>query len=160
VGPTSVYCVAEVCRPGLEPLCSGISCFGTHRAHNFLNNRCSVPISCNKEREICGKWLLSSVIVKLSSVHSEISWNKSLHLQQLQRYYCENAGSTVSACAMLQHCSITYVQSLRAIYGLLAVGRVGNLLCGRATYYWHTFLILKQLKLAKIISMLPVYIPN
>jgi hypothetical protein len=29
--------------------------------------------------------------------------------------YCENAGSTVSACAMLQHCSITYAQSLRAI---------------------------------------------
>jgi hypothetical protein len=71
VGPTSVYCIVEVCRLGVEPLCSGVSCFGTHRAHNFLNNRCSVPISCNKEREICGKWLLSSVIVKLCSVHSE-----------------------------------------------------------------------------------------
>jgi hypothetical protein len=35
---------------------------------------------------------------------------------------------------MLRHCSIMYVQSLRAIYGLLAVGRVGNLLCGQATY--------------------------
>jgi hypothetical protein len=28
------------------------------------------------------------------------SWNKSLHLQQLQRCYCENAGSTVNACAV------------------------------------------------------------
>jgi hypothetical protein len=52
VVPTSVYCVVEVCRLGLEPLCSGVSCSGTHRAHNFLNNRCSVPISCNKEREM------------------------------------------------------------------------------------------------------------
>jgi hypothetical protein len=56
------------------------------------------------------------------------SWNKSLHLQQLQRCYCGNAGNSVSARAMLCHCSTTYVQSLRTIYGLLAVGRVGNLL--------------------------------
>jgi hypothetical protein len=71
VGPTSVFCAVEVCRLGLEPLCSGVGCLGTHRAHNFLNNRCSVPSSCKKEREICEKWLLSSVIVKLCSVHSE-----------------------------------------------------------------------------------------
>ena len=37
-------------------LCSGVSCFGTHLAHNFLNNRCSGTILHNKEREICGKW--------------------------------------------------------------------------------------------------------
>jgi hypothetical protein len=79
VGPISVYCVVEVCRLGLEPLCSGVSFFGTHRAHNFLNNRCSVPISCNKEREIYGKWLLSSVIVKLCSVHSETLSLTALH---------------------------------------------------------------------------------
>jgi hypothetical protein len=79
VGLTSVYCVAEVCRLGLEPLRSGVSCFGTHRAHNFLNNRRSVPISCNKEWEICGKWLLSSVIVKLCSVHSETLSLTALH---------------------------------------------------------------------------------
>jgi hypothetical protein len=56
VGPTSVYCVIEVCRLGLEPLCAAVSCFGTHRAHNFLNNRCSVPISCNKEREMTAEF--------------------------------------------------------------------------------------------------------
>jgi hypothetical protein len=78
VGLISVYCVVEVCRLGLEPLFSGVSCFGTHRAHNFLN-RCSVPISCNKEREICGKWLLSSVIVKLCSVYSETLSLTALH---------------------------------------------------------------------------------
>jgi hypothetical protein len=79
VGPTSVYSVVEVCRLGLEPLCSGVSCSGTHRVHNFLNNRCSVPISCNKEREICRKWLLSSLIVKLCSVHSETLSLIALH---------------------------------------------------------------------------------
>ena len=35
-------------------------------------------------------------------------WNKSLHLQPLQRCYCENSGSFASACVMLLHCSITY----------------------------------------------------
>jgi hypothetical protein len=43
---------------------------------------------------------------------------------------------------MLQHCSITYAQSLRAILGLLTVGRVGNLLCGRTTYINITITIL------------------
>jgi hypothetical protein len=56
VGPTSVYCVVKVCRLGLKPLCSCVSCFGTHRAHNFLNNRCSVPISCNKVREMTSEF--------------------------------------------------------------------------------------------------------
>ena len=36
-------------------LCSGVSYFGTHLAHNFLNNRCSMTIVCNKEWEIYGK---------------------------------------------------------------------------------------------------------
>jgi hypothetical protein len=74
-----LYTVVEVCRLGLEPLCSDVSCFATHRAHNFLNNKCSVPISCNKEQEICGKWLLGSVIVKLCSVHSETLSMTALH---------------------------------------------------------------------------------
>ena len=34
------------------PLCSGVSCLGTHLAHNFMNNTCSGTILCNKEREI------------------------------------------------------------------------------------------------------------
>jgi hypothetical protein len=83
VGPTSVYCVVEVWRLGLEPLCSGVSCFGTHRAHNVLNNMCSVPISCNKEREICGKWVLNSVIVKLCSVHSETLSLNAIHSRRV-----------------------------------------------------------------------------
>jgi hypothetical protein len=37
-------------------LSSGVSCFGTHLAHNFLNNRCSVTISCNKEREMTAEF--------------------------------------------------------------------------------------------------------
>ena len=45
-------------------LCSGVSCFGTHLAHNFLNNRRSVIVLCMNEWEICGKLLLSSAIVK------------------------------------------------------------------------------------------------
>ena len=59
------------------------------------------------------------------------SWNKSLHLQPLQRRYRENSGSPSSACVMRRHYSITYTQSLHTINGLLAVERVGNLLCGR-----------------------------
>ena len=33
-------------------MCSGVSCFGTHLEHIFLNNTCSVTILCNKEREM------------------------------------------------------------------------------------------------------------
>ena len=60
-------------------LCSGVSYFGTHLVHNFLNNRCSVTIFCNKEREICGKWLFSSVILKrrFSITHSCTSYTTS-----------------------------------------------------------------------------------
>ena len=57
------------------------------------------------------------------------SWNKSLHLQPLQRCYCEISGSPASACVMRSHCFITYTQFFHAIIGLLAVGEVGNLLC-------------------------------
>ena len=45
-------------------LCAGVSGFGTHQMHNFLNNMCSVTILCNKQRKICRKWLLSFVTVK------------------------------------------------------------------------------------------------
>ena len=61
------------------------------------------------------------------------SWKKSLHLQPLQWCYCENSGSPASACVMRRRYSITYKQSFHAIYGLLAAGRVGNLLCVRLT---------------------------
>ena len=63
--------------------------------------------------------------------HSRREWNKSLQLQPLQRCYCENSGSPDSACAMRRHYSITFTQSLQAINNLLALGRVGNLLCRR-----------------------------
>ena len=62
------------------------------------------------------------------------SWNKSLHLQPLQRCYCENSGSRASAYVMRRHYSITYMHSLHAINGLPVVGRVGKLLCGRLSY--------------------------
>ena len=54
-------------------------------------------------------------------------WNKSLHLQPLQLCYCENSESSVNACVMRRHYSITYMQSLYAINGLIPVGRVGKL---------------------------------
>ena len=52
-------------------LCSSVSCFGTHLVHYFLNNRCSVTILCNKEREICicchsWRW------ISIGSVYSKI----------------------------------------------------------------------------------------
>ena len=62
------------------------------------------------------------------------SWNKSLHLQSLQRSCCENSGSPASSYVMRRHHSTTYMQSLHTINGLLAVGLVGNLLCGRPSY--------------------------
>ena len=61
-------------------------------------------------------------------------WNMSLHLQPLQRCYCGDSGSPASICVMWYHSSITCMQSLHAISGLLAVGRLGNLLCGRPSY--------------------------
>ena len=61
-------------------------------------------------------------------------WNKSLHIQQLQRCYCENSGNPASACVMRRHYSITYMQLLHGINVLIAVGGVGNLLCGRPSY--------------------------
>ena len=61
-------------------------------------------------------------------------WNKSLELQPLQRCYCEYSGSPASACVMQRHYCITYTQSFHAINGLIAVGRVGNLLRGRPKY--------------------------
>ena len=42
------------------------------------------------------------------------SWNKSLHLQPLQRCYCEDSESPASACVMRHHYCITYTQSLHA----------------------------------------------
>ena len=62
------------------------------------------------------------------------SWNKSVHFQTQQRCYCEHPGCSARAIVMRRHYSITYTQSLHAINGLLAVGRVGNLLCGRPSY--------------------------
>ena len=62
------------------------------------------------------------------------NWNKSLHLQPLQRSYCENFGSSASAYVMRRHYPTTYTPSLHAINGLLAVGRVRNLLCGFPSY--------------------------
>ena len=61
-------------------------------------------------------------------------WNKSLHLQPLQRCYCGNLVNPASACVLRRHYSITYTQSLHAIKGLIVEGRVGNLLCGRLSY--------------------------
>ena len=61
-------------------------------------------------------------------------WNKSLHLQPLQRCYCENSGSPASACVMRPHYSVTYTQLLHAINGLIAVGRVGNVFCEYSSY--------------------------
>ena len=135
-------------------LCSRVSCSGTHLAHNFLNNRYSMTILCRKEREIWGKLLLAQLTMNVDRryalciqkiyhrPHFTVGgcWNKSLHHQPLKRCYCENSGSPASACAMRHHYFITYTQSLNAGNGLLAVGRVGNLLCGRPSYM-HIFCV-------------------
>ena len=61
-------------------------------------------------------------------------WNKSLHLQPLQRRYCENSGGPASARVVRRYYCITYTQSLYAIIGSIAVGLVRNLVCGRPSY--------------------------
>ena len=78
----------------------------------------------------------------LCSVHSKTfhrpyftvggCWNKSLHLQPLQLWYCEKSGS---ACVMRRNYSITYMHPFSAINGLIVVGRVGNLLYGYPSYW-------------------------
>ena len=64
------------------------------------------------------------------------SWNKSRHLEPQQICYSENSGSTVNACVIRGHYSITYTQSLHSINGLLGVVRVENLLFGRLSYFF------------------------
>ena len=79
--PSSWYCCRNVSADSMHfALCSGISCFGTYLVHNFLNNRCSVTILCKKMQEICGKWLLISITVKLMhSCTSSCEVNAFLH---------------------------------------------------------------------------------
>ena len=62
------------------------------------------------------------------------SWHKSLHLQPLQRCYCDNSGSPTSVSVMRRHYSMTCMQSLQTIKYLLAVGRMRNILCRRHFY--------------------------
>ena len=64
-------------------------------------------------------------------------WNKSLHLQPLQRCYYENSGGPDSECFMRRHYSMTCTLSLRTINGVIAVGQVGNLFYGRPSYVKH-----------------------
>ena len=74
---------------------------------------------------------LSSVHSKTLSqiaLHSRWDWNKSFHLQPLQLCYCEYSGSPASACVMRRHYWVMYTESLNAVNGLIAVGRVGNLI--------------------------------
>ena len=118
---------------------SGASCFGTHLAYNFFN-KCFVTLLFNKERGIYGKLLLAQLTIKFDRryalyiqilyhwLHFTVggSCNKSLHLQPLQRCYCENSGSPASACII--------TQSLHAINGLIAVGQMGNSFCWRPSY--------------------------
>ena len=75
--------------------------------------------------------LISSVLSKHNHRPHFIvggSSNNNLHFQPLQWCYFENSGSPASA--LLYH----YTQSLHAMNGLLAVGRVRNLLCGCPLY--------------------------
>ena len=74
-----------------------------------------------------GAMLCASKTLSQTALHSRWCWNKSIHLQPLQRCYCWNSGSPASTCVMRHHCFITHVQSLDAVNGLLAVGRLGDL---------------------------------
>ena len=78
-----------------------------------------IRVQCNE----FGSALCSVLSISLSetALYSRQGWNKSLHVQPLQRCYCENSGCPASACIMRRHYSITYTQSLQAISGLLTV---------------------------------------
>ena len=62
------------------------------------------------------------------------SWNKNFHPQPLQPCHYENSGNSGRAGILRPHYSMTYTQLVHARTGLLAVGRVGNLICGRSSY--------------------------
>ena len=79
--------------------------------------------------DLCIQKLLSK-----TELHSRRVLEYEPPLQPLQRCYCDNSESLASACVMRHHYSITYMQSLHAINDLIAVGQVGNLLCGRISY--------------------------
>ena len=91
---------------------------------------------CVDRRAVCGHTLgtaddkfrstLCSVHWKTLSQTALHSRNNNLHLQPLQRCYCENAGSPTSACFMWHHYCMAYRQSLHAINATLTSGRVGT----------------------------------
>ena len=53
-------------------------------------------------------------------------WKKSLHLQPLQRCFCENLGSPTSSFVIRHHYFITYMQSLHEInsYSFVTSGKL------------------------------------
>ena len=103
--PSSRYRCRNVNADSMHfPCCSGVSWHGIHLAHNFLI-RCSVTILCNKEREIYGKWLLSSVIVKrlFSIMRSRISSTRSSVMMDGLPLQCSSSCTCCRPVANCQH---------------------------------------------------------
>ena len=68
-------------------LCSGVSCFGTHLSHNFLNNMCSVAILCNKKQEMTAEFhnceakiLHNAFLNKLHKIVHNDGWRPTMLL--------------------------------------------------------------------------------
>ena len=108
-------------------LVSGVMCGTYVSSPMMIRSINSLPSSWYRCRNVIANsmhfilvWcqLLCSVYLKLyHRLHFTVggNWNKSLHLQLLQRCYCENSGSPASACIMWCRYSVTYMQSLHAI---------------------------------------------
>ena len=126
---------SSVMMDGL-PLRSSCSCCRT--AVNCLHQRRTIcllmtlthrPGTANDEFRST-LWFCAFKNFNTDALHSRHELHKNLYNQLLQRCYCENSGISASACVIRRNFSITYTQSLHAVNGLIAVGRVGNLLCG------------------------------
>ena len=122
-------------------LCSGVSCFDTHLAYNFLNNRSSMKILCNKKGEIFVKWLLAQLTIGAmlcafkKFITNRTSQSAGAGIRASIFNCCNNATVRTLEVPLMheswrRHYYITYTKTLYPINGLIAVRWVENLLCG------------------------------
>ena len=107
---------------------------GCRPAVNCLHQGRTICLLMTLDPYTWHRWRWISIGTIIYFVHSKNlsvggSWNKSI-FKRCKYAIVRNREVLLSACVMRRHYSIRYKQSFHAINGLLAVGRVANILCG------------------------------
>ena len=160
-GPTFVPCVLEVCRLGLEPLwhSSPPLC----HSENTESEQIGISSGVRKDGNHWARgpgigWMMNKhlpakllqEIVDLSKLTMNFDRRYALCIDNfIIDSTLQSAGTGIRAaifnhCVMRRHYSIMYTQSLHAISGLIAVWRMGKLLCGRPSFmrFWGPQLLM------------------